>query len=180
MNIGVFAMDPGGSTGLAWGVYDWKAKPHEAVAHRMVAGSTTVVGDEYQQIAEIVKTWRVFFKECVKRGLPPENVFFVAEDWVPWGGGGAGKEGSMPERVLWGVIGYRMGQVAEYKRTHKTTPMMAPPITLQLAGQANTKSSGKELRTADAWIVGKEHERSAWKHTILFIRNYQQAMKAHA
>src|SRR4051794_15142811 len=109
-------MDPGGHTGLAWGIFDETASTAEALQNGLQKGSATVTGDEYAQIERIADLWTSFYRDCVNtRLLDPTKVEFVSEDFVQRPGGSGGKEGNSPLRILWGVEGYRMGRAAEFK-----------------------------------------------------------------
>jgi hypothetical protein len=123
------------------------------------------VGDEYEQITAIANIWIKFFRHCVTvRCLPPERVEFVSEDFVQRPGSSGGKEGQSPIRILWGVEGYRMGRAAEFAgRRGSEARVIAPRVILQHPSLGSGVTS-KRLKEYGCWVVGKEHERSAYKH----------------
>jgi hypothetical protein len=174
--IAILAIDPGGSTGVAYGVFDARAKDRDVgdiLRTGVYTGSTTIQGDEYAQIREIARLWTQFFRKNVQIGqMDPDSVEFVSEDFILRPGShGGGKEGISPVRILWGVEGYRMGREDEFKgrRNSKHKLTFRRPVILQTAGQAATYASNQRLRDWDLWVVGKEHERSAWRHIALRV-----------
>lgn len=178
MNIGVFAMDPGGSTGLCWAILDPRDPGGAAgsLRNKMNFGSATVVGSEREQITEISGIWSSFYRACVKDALlPPENIWLVCENFVMIPGQTSGGEDSTrPLGILWGVEGYRMGRRDEWKIAHPRDKAHMPPMILQMAGQASTHATNSRLKEWGLWIVGREHERSAARHLALFLSKYKQ------
>ena len=63
MNIGIFAVDPGGKTGVAWGIFDPGAPRgvRESLRNKLRAGSDTIQGDERHQISQIANSWMEFY-----------------------------------------------------------------------------------------------------------------------
>lgn len=179
MNIAIFAVDPGGHTGIAWGVFNPNAKSlKEALLGKMVAGSTTITGELPDQVVEICKLWQSFYESVVRDGLlPPERVFLVCEDFVPRGGqSGAGKEGISPAFLIGGIDGYRMGRRDEWRR-HRRGRYFMPLRVLQTAEQAKSHGKHALLKEWGVWVVGREHERSAWQHAALFLQKYMLGVK---
>jgi hypothetical protein len=183
-NRGIFALDPGGSSGLAWGIFD--VSPNTPVAESLKKGqhkgSTTIEGEEHDQIEAIFEVWARFYATCVHVGcLDPTEVEFVSEDFVQRPGSSGGKEGNSPIRVMWGVEGYRMGRAAEFKGRKKSKSRVhAPRMILQMPGDASSFGTSARLKEWDCWVVGREHERSAWKHIGLRVAKVQQIRKTHA
>lgn len=175
--IGVFANDPGGHSGLAWGIFD----PHrtggvgEALKERTHAGSTTVGGGPREQIVEIATLWQSFYRACVHdKGLSPSDVWFVCENYVLKPGETVGGgDTSISTSIIWGVEGYRMGRADEW-REHKRGQIVMPSLILQMAGQAKAYATGPNLKRWGVWTVGREHERSAWAHIALFLNRYRE------
>jgi hypothetical protein len=162
---GIFSMDPGGHTGLAWGIFDTSASIADALNNGIDKGSRTLEGDEHAQIEAIANIWVKFFRHCVEvRCLAPERVEFVSEDFVQRPGSSGGKEGQSPIRILWGVEGYRMGRAAEFAgRRGSKKRVIAPRIILQNPSLGSGVSR-KMLESYGCWVIGREHERSAFKH----------------
>jgi len=177
MNIGVFGCDPGGHTGIAWGVFNPHAKggAAEALKSKMCDGSTTIDGDARSQIRQIVKLWQGFYRECVfVKQLPPENVWFVMEDFIYKPGTIYGGESSeISTQIIWGVEGYRMGtkdEWSKHKRGAFATHM--PDMILQTAGEAKGYCTNDRMKEFGIWVRGREHERSAWAHIATFVARY--------
>lgn len=176
----IFALDPGGSSGLAWGVFDTSPDltVAEAMRSRLHADSTTVVGDEYEQIKLIATFWMTFYRECVyERLLDPQAVEFVCEDFVQRPGPTpGGKEGQSPIRIMWGVEGYRMGRADEFKgrKINSKARIHAPRMILQLPSDSSAYGTKQRLKDWNCWVVGREHERSAWKHVALRVARIQR------
>lgn len=167
-NVAIMAVDPGGHTGLAWGIFDLGqyVSLEESLNARMDAGSATIVGSEQQQILTITSLWRDFLVRQVRvHQMQPERVQLVMEDFGrPQIGG---RDLYMPLRLIWGVIGFRMGEVSEWERSGKG-PLYCPPVILQ---QPGTAAMPKERQMQlGLWVRGKEHERSAWRHVVLRLR----------
>jgi hypothetical protein len=178
MNVGVFAVDPGGHTGLAWGIFDPGHKEGftGALRDRLLSGSTTIIGDERTQIAEMSSLWSDFYNACVRSAcLPPQNVWLVVEDFILKPGETAGgKDATSPIALIWGLEGYRMGRLYEFQQ-HKRGPAHMPEMVLQLAGQAKTVATNARMKDWGIWVVGREHERSAWAHVACFLKKYMAA-----
>lgn len=175
MNVGVFGVDPGGSSGLAWGIFNPDERDiGEQLRTRLSSGSATVKGDERTQIREITSIWQAFYRACVHSALlPPDRVWFVCEDFVLKPGETAGgKDSTSPVALIWGIEGYRMGQV-DQARLQRRGHVAMPPMILQMAGQAKSYATGVRLKEWNCWVVGREHERSAFAHVALFLKRYQ-------
>jgi hypothetical protein len=143
------------------------------------AGSLTVEGDERAQIRAVAASWIRFYNECVRVALlPPENVRFVCENFViKPGETGGGRDMSISTSIIWGVEGYRMGRSDEFRKHKRGAVIKKPPMVLQFANQATTYATNQRLRDWGVWVVGREHERSAWRHIALFLARYRQQHK---
>jgi hypothetical protein len=174
--VGIFSVDPGGHSGVAWGIFDTSPKTIAgALATKRADGSETYEGDWHKQVAEISEQWRTFLKTCVhEEGLSPEQVEFVCENFIQIPGLTAGgTDSTLPLLIIGGIYGYRLGALAEWER-NENGPAAAPSMILQLAGQASTFATGQRLREWGLWVRGREHERSAWKHVALRIAERQK------
>jgi hypothetical protein len=165
---GILAIDPGESTGVAWGIVDDKTrgKAYEAVAERLHGNSTTISGEEASQIRALYRLWTDFKKLCVQTALlDPKDIDLVIEDFVLFPGEKPGRATTTPERIAWGFEGYRMAQFDAYRRSW---PKHYTPVTWQKSGAAYRFKSDRQLMfNAGIWIRGKEHERSAFAHVLL-------------
>jgi len=162
----VFCVDPGESTGVAWGILDETAYTSlEAVRERQLSASVTLTGPEAEQIRELYHLWTGFKRMAVNIGrLDPTSVDLVIEDFVLFPGEKPGRSTTAPERVAWGFEGYRMAMRDSYRRS---LPKHYSKIIWQKSGAAHRFKGREILKKADAWVVGKEHERSAFSHMIL-------------
>lgn len=165
---GLFCIDPGQSTGIAWGIVDDKTRVKtaiETVRTRLHSGSTTITGTEPEQIRELYSFWTQFKKGCVQKyQLDPTWIDLVVEDFVLFPGEKPGKSTTVSERISWGFEGYRLACLDNYR---KSWPKHYTPITWQKSGAASRFSKRDILTKASAWVVGKDHERSAYAHMIL-------------
>lgn len=174
MNVGIFAVDPGGSTGLAWGVFDPHAEIGESLRGRMKAGSATVTGDIRPQIRAISTRWQDFYRECVQVGqMPHTQVWYVCENFLYHGGSYAGDSAMISTALIWGVEGYRLGRADQWSTGRGRRQVSVPDVVLQTAGDAQAFANDARLRDWGLWIRGKEHERSAWRHVAMFLKKYQ-------
>ena len=162
----IFCVDPGESTGVAWAILDETARTAiEAVRNRIERDSRTLVGPERDQIRQLYHMWTTFKRKAVNVGLlDPEKVDLVVEDFVLYPGERPGRATTTPERIAWGFEGYRMAMSDSWR---KSLPKHYNEIIWQKSGAAHTFSRRTILEAADAWIVGKQHERSALAHMIL-------------
>jgi hypothetical protein len=163
---GLFCVDPGGHTGVAWSVVNIGEKTAaDAMRQRLHRGSDTLEGPEAVQIRDLYKMWVTFKRLCVTQGcMEPEWVELVFEDFVLRGGQHAGgRDGTWPERIAWGFEGYRMARADAWH----TKPKHYSEIVWQMPGAASTYRTRERLTAAEAWVKGREHERSAYSHMIL-------------
>lgn len=185
----IFAIDGGNATGLAWGIFDDKARSvEEAFKSQLHADAATInhrlkrkrktmyqhhtqanvepqlapLSDE-EQIALIYKGFAGFKRFAVNTcRLDPSDVELIIEDFILLPGQHAGgRDGVASIRIAWGVAGYQMGISAEYERRHRQLHVSEP---IWQPPSAQGKYSDDLLRRWGIWIPGREHERSALKH----------------
>jgi hypothetical protein len=177
MNIGVFTCDPGGATGLAWAILNPLAREGvgEALRTKMNHGSTTVDGNPRKQIREIASLWSAFYRTCVKSAcLPEDRVFYVCENYIYAPGVNyEGESAMISTALIWGVEGYRMGRGDEWKLSHPRGRKVLPPMILQTASEAKSYATSARLKEWDCWVVGREHERSAYQHMAYFLKSFK-------
>lgn len=164
---GLFCVDPGGSTGVAWGIVDERSPTAaEAVRNRIQDGSATIQGEPMEQARELWRMWVHFKSRCVNEGLmDPDTVELVFEDFVLYGGQHAGgRDGTYPLCVIWAFEGYRWGRFDTYRKSKHIAP-----IIFQKSSQAATYKTRPRLENAGVWVKGREHERSAFSHMILRV-----------
>ena len=168
---GILCIDPGESTGVAWGIVNDKhrGRAYEAVAERLHSDSVTIQGEEAAQIRTLYHVWTDFKKFCVHTALlDPQSVDLVVEDFVLFPGEKPGRATTAPERIAWGFEGYRMAQADMYRDRGRSLPKHYSPILWQKSAAASRFFKDRALMTqAGIWIRGKEHERSAFGHLLL-------------
>jgi hypothetical protein len=179
MNIGVFSCDPGGATGLTWGIFNPHAGSIEKIlASKLEDGSTTVTGDERTQIREVATLWQSFFSGCVRSALlPPERVWFVCEDYIYAPGVNyEGDSAKISTALIWGIEGYRMGRADEFRVGRGRKQVHVPTMILQPAGMAKSYATKERLKEWGMWERGhggkREHEFSALQHLVFFLHRY--------
>lgn len=183
MNIAIFGIDPGGHTGVAWGIFDPGKKTfEECVKSRTEFGSRTIEGEWQDQAFTLARAWQNFLTRCVtKLQLPPERVKLVCENFIQKPGMTAGgQDSTIPLLIIGGIEGYRYGQAHEWEKNHPVGQLYCPPMILQMAGEASAFANKDRLRQWDLWIVGKEHERSACKHVALRLAKIKESDKVKA
>jgi hypothetical protein len=151
--IGIFAVDPGGHTGIAWGIFDQRQPlVKDAMLDRQASDSETIAGDEAEQLAQLVEIWDVFNDKCAKLKIP---VDLVIEDFslLPKAHK-PGKEGISPVRYAWVFVGYLWGR--EQTNT--------PEVHWQLPGVGLRYNTRQMLVNWDCWVKGRDHERAAYAH----------------
>jgi hypothetical protein len=174
----IFAVDGGNATGLAWGIFDDRARSvEEAVKNRLHSGSMTInhrvrrngkmvvedPHDDMQQIARIMKEFILFKRKAVNEcRLNPEWVDLVIEDFILMPGQhSGGRDGVASVRIAWGLTGLQMGMWTEYARRHKhfhvSEPIWQPPSVMG-------RVKDDHLRRYGVWVPGRDHERAAWRH----------------
>lgn len=165
---GIFAVDPGGATGVAMGVFNTAARTVDQAFEQMVnPQSLTLEGGELQQSLEIVRQYQLFKRQCVNEGLlPPDAVELVMEDFQLRPGRHAGNEGLSPHAIIWCVTGMRHGMAKGFEMGRNKKAHLGSLI-LQQPSDAKGYATGKRLRDWGVWVKGKEHERSAWQHIAL-------------
>lgn len=184
MNIGVLSVDPGGKTGVAWGIFNPLVSPWDALRTQMLTGSITVEGAPRNQITEVATLWSSFFNTAVNNArLPPDRVFLVVEDFIYSGANTySGDSGMISTAIIWGIEGYRLGRRDEWlsrpgPKARRKAEM--PPMILQTASQAKSFATAKRFRDEGLWVRGwagkDEHIFSAWQHIVFFLQRYRSA-----
>lgn len=162
----IFCIDPGGQTGIASAIVDDRQDTAlDAVRDRAHSFSTTLKGSTPDQIRALYIHWVEFKRRAVQQLLlDPTWIDLVIEDFALWPGERPGKDTTAPERVAWGFEGYRMACRDNYR---KAWPKHYTEICWQQSGAAYRFKNRDMLTRANAWIPGRDHERSAFAHMIL-------------
>ena len=164
--ISIFAIDPGPSTGVAWGIFNERAPTAvEAVRLGIEKKSATITGDELAQARAIFSLWQSWKEYTVRRALlEPDQIRLVIEDFVLYPGAHAGgKEGIAPARIAWAFEGYRAARGDKFSKEKHVSP------AIWQTSSVGMRNKGL-LRKADCWVKGREHERSAYCHILARMR----------
>ena len=172
----IFAVDPGGSTGIAWGTFYKDAMTvEEALATRIGSGQLTVEDTDRNQVVSITQKWRGLYKSWVGMGIDPSECYMVIESFVLGPKTPSGKDPLRAINIGQGIYYYRLGQAHEHDRWNCPT---APVIVYwQTPAQASGYAKDARLKDWGVWIKGKDHERSAWRHAALRIALVQQQLR---
>lgn len=160
---GIFSIDPGGSTGVAWGVFNLEEKlVKDAMRNRRVSGSQTITGNEEIQLAQLVTLWDDFVYKCdrldIAYDLVIEDFSLLPKSHKP------GKEGISPVRYAWYFVGF----------IHGRDMPIAQDVCWQLPGVGLRYNTKQMLDNWGCWVKGREHERAAWAHVgARLMRLYQ-------
>jgi hypothetical protein len=162
-DIAIFTVDPGGSTGVTWGVYSLRCSlVKNAMASRTEAGSITIEGSEAVQVNKLWDLWHTFEAD----NLGARKIELVIEDFIllpkihtP------GKEGISPVRIAWGLVGYIWGQ----------NDLVGDPDPIWQSASIGMRFNTRQmLEQWGCWIKGREHERAAYAHAgARLMRLYQ-------
>lgn len=83
-----------------------------------------------------------------------------------------GQAAKISTAIIWGVEGYRMGQADEWQ-LHNEGELHFPTMILQSAADASQACSNAQLHEYGLWVRGSDHERSAHKHMVRFLKKYR-------
>jgi len=174
----IFAVDPGGSTGLAWGCFHKDDQTvQEAFKNKFAYGQFTIEDTDRNQVVEISRRWRQLYKTWVNGlHIPPHDCYMVIEDFVLGPKTPSGKAPLRPINIGQGVYYYRLGSSHEHERWNCGD---IPPVLVywQTPGQASAFARDQRLKDWGVWIKGKDHERSAWRHVALRIALIQERQR---
>jgi hypothetical protein len=142
----IFALDPGGTTGVAYGIVELKKTVRSTLAGIDYRHAVEVNGNYRQQAAKLDVLHGVWITDCLRHGIPEERRHVTAEDFVL----------RMPATTtnltsIWvvaafhGVIGLDV-EIAYYK-----------------ADKTKAFGSDDRLRLWGLWERGSAHKRDAWR-----------------
>jgi hypothetical protein len=154
----VMAVDPGGTTGVATGLFDLSLGMvadcvAESVEHeRCKSQELNVVGDhdEGYQALQLFELYRKFERLC--DGIAPIDL--VIEEWTP----------RLPlksgERVVFSPIRVAERFLGMLQREYGDEP----EVVWQQPSVAKRFATDARLRKWGLWVKGSEHRRDAWRH----------------
>jgi hypothetical protein len=164
-NVGIFAVDPGKVTGLAWAIVPFKVKTvRQNMKERIGSGSAQISGSNEDQIRKIASMWREFRIICTEGLIDDELIEMVIEAWVVRPHmTGYGDVPVIPAQIGWGLYGYRLGRLDEWCETDAGP---ARPVRVVWQQPSAGKGTVKDdmLKEAGCWVRGQEHARDAWRH----------------
>lgn len=161
MRFGVFALDPGGSSGLAWGVVQEAGSVAERIAAMESAGTATVSDPDWlEQAKQIAARWRTFRDDCQAQGI---LAYYVCEDFILTHLGSSDRTGLYPVWIGAATVGILSGS--------------GEPVDVwwQQPSVAKTYATDERLKRWGLWVRGKEHERDACRHLALFLATERAA-----
>lgn len=136
----VFAIDPGGTTGIAWGI---SGKVSDVMWEE-------VGGDEVVQVKRIVS--------FIRKVAPKYVVIEDSDHFLLRGGTNLRKGALIPVRVT-AMLEYALERKWFNGRILRQTPSQAKGVVTDV-----------RLRTQRLWVSGHPHARDAIRHLILFHR----------
>lgn len=149
----VFAVDPGGTTGVAAAYIEPKVSIKETLLSMPVRKAVEVEGEWIEQAETIAGMMNEFvYNAHVGSRIPHRRIHFVFEDFVL----------RMPARTtnltsVW-VAAATVGRYG---------PMNGVDLAWQSAGDAKSFASDSRLRLWELWERGSAHKRDAWRHVAL-------------
>lgn len=163
--IALFVIDPGESTGLAWGRFWEQGSVAERIASRQHFGTTTVKGYDVNQVRTIWRLWQDFQLACAKARIPYE---LIIEDFILTRLKSSDRSGLSPVRITSMLMGYRYGLADGYESAGFGPAQTLEPI-YQQPSDAFSYATNDRLRQWGIWIPGAahEHEREALSHLCL-------------
>lgn len=163
--LAIFSVDPGGSTGVAWGIVNLRADTVvDAMRERTHDGSTTITAGRIEklkswpfqqavryQVKTIMELYDQFLAEFLRESRHGDiDIEFVCEHFILTGGPARHKpgiEGIFPAFLVGALI-----------QAHEDE------VILQSAGVGMKWNTRQHLDRYAAWIRGREHERAAFAH----------------
>lgn len=165
---GAFCLDPGGSSGLAWG----RVRDEGTVAERLAAipelRTETLRDPDWMAQARIIsRLWSSFRGDCYRAGLP---AYFVCEDFILTHLGSSDRTGLYPVWIAAAVVGYRNGLADGYE-SGGFGPAAPVETFWQQPSAAKGYATDARLKRWGLWIKAQPHERDACRHLAYFVAN---------
>jgi hypothetical protein len=164
-SICLFVIDPGQTTGLAWGRFKEDGSVADRLKSRERFGTATVTGSDMAQIRTIFRRWTTFQREAYHDGLDHE---LIIEDFILTRLRSSERSGLSPVRITAALDGYRHGMADAYEAGGFGPSRVRTPI-YQQPSDAFSFATDARLRNWGLWIPGaaREHEREALAHLCL-------------
>jgi hypothetical protein len=148
--LAVMAFDPGGTTGVAWGIMQVRDTLAATLQGAELA-SADITGEYQQQATKLLDLWTTLhFGWSVERQVPADNIHCVSEGFLLRKFGSSDKRGLYPVWIsaMFEGLAWDSGVRVRYQE----------PST-------QARSTSARLKRWGAWEVGvSPHRRSAMKH----------------
>lgn len=172
MKLGLMAVDPGGTTGLAWGIFDTDGDGiADMLASGVSVGSAEATGSEQWQAARIVDHWLEFRDLCSGLSYPCE---LVIEDFVLRPGRATADRAQLaPVRVTSLIEGmlcnHDLGKDTGHgeETWNYLREWIVTKIVIQQVSAAKSFATKDRMQRWGIWQVGMRHSRDAWRHIAL-------------
>lgn len=147
--VGVFAFDPGGTTGVGWALMDVKDTVAKTLRHADIH-TLEVTGDWKEQARKLRDLWvSVEYEWVVERGLDARHAHLIREDFNLYKFRSSDKKGVYP---IW--ISAMLEGLLDEKAM----------ITAQQVVQAKRFATNARLKRWGVYVPGSEHKRDAVRH----------------
>jgi len=173
--VGVFAIDAGGHTGVAKGIFVPKSTLKETLTEQsairnLLRDSYTIGGTPHAQARQLFSLWRRFYADCLTPpySATPENVWMVIESFYLSPDASPGGDVLLSTQVAHTLLGYRYGAADEFDRSH-ANPIKPIQVAWQTPSEALSYATDERLRRWGLWVKGREHERDAFRHLAYFL-----------
>lgn len=167
--VAIFAIDPGGSTGVAMGYFDTSpGSIYQVLKNPNPKDSFTQVGTPLVQARQLFRHWRNFYASALIHEIPVGNCWMVIEDFALSPNAAPGKDILLATQVAHMLLGYRYGAADEFERSH-ANPIHPMQVAWQTPAEAKSFVSDVRLKRWGLWVKGKQHERDAYRHLALFL-----------
>lgn len=168
----VFAIDPGGTTGTAMGLFDKNAETVEETFHGMfMPMQSSLTGSAREQAIELGKRWRRFYHQChLNFGIEVHDIHMVVEDFALVANTAKARAGDDPlisVKIAWMLYGYRVGQLHEWDRNNNGP---SGPVHIHWQQPAAMSfATNDRLKRLKVYRSNRAHENAAWKHIAYFV-----------
>lgn len=169
MKLAVFAIDPGKTTGLAWGIFERKKSTMLTLSGGVSVGGAQVQGrDSLDTAHQIVEKWEAFGGSVGIQVGSVQNVLIIEDFILRPQTATSSREMLTPVEItgmIRGILWEALG-------------VMGPNIVFQMPSEAKGFATNERL---GRWGVPKEivgrHSKDAWRHIAVYLakRSQQQS-----
>lgn len=183
--VGLYAVDPGGTSGVSWGVFPVKGSTKGQVSRACHRGCTEVamaeakglvpnaMSGEQAAAALIVDSFLAFREECDSAGVPARLIiedFFLYPKVLKGEGGSSQREGIAPARIASAMEAHLWNKLEGMAWT--------VGVRYQMASEAKGYCTNDRLKRWGLWEVGKPHARDAARHLALGLAKASAEMRS--